>query len=304
MDQIRLSENTENRTAMRITLPDGRILSYAKYGKQGGEPIIILHGSPGSRIATEDPIFHRLGIEMIYPERPGYGNSSPNPNANFKSWADDLTVLLDHLGIKKAKIGGESAGGAYVLACIAWYPERFESASLIASVAPPQTPNYKEGMAFANRLGFWLNKYTPFLVRWSSQNFARGVQRNPEKIWQQIGKQLCASDKGILEQARENGHFQVFQDHITEAFKNGVAGHVADMRNISGSWDIPFDQIKCPIYIWHGEADTLSPIAGAKAMANWLPNTKSFFIPSGGHLLMDQKDVAERILRRMLDEMM
>jgi len=285
---------------MSFTLANKRKLSFSRYGKQGGIPIIILHGSPGSRIAQEEAFFHEAGLEIIYPERPGYGNSSPNPLASFKSWAVDVVALLDHLEIEEVHIGGESAGGAYTLACVAYYPERFHSATLIASAAPPQIQNYSQGMAFANKLGFWLNRYAPYLARSLSRRFARGARRNPNQLWQQIEKQLCPWDQALIRKARESGQFQVYIDHLQEAFKNGAEGHIADMRILAGTWDIPFENIQCPIYIWHGEEDTLSPIAGAKAFAKWLPNTKPHFIPEAGHLLADDSVLFKKILTQII----
>lgn len=107
-----------------------------------------------------------------------------------------------------------------------------------------------------------------------SRNFARNFKKYPDHVWEQIGKQLCPADQVILKKAEENGTYPVFVQHAQEAFRYGVEGHVADIRLIAGRWDIPFEEIKCPLFIWHGEEDTLSPIVGAKAMANWLPTAR------------------------------
>ena len=243
----------EDRTAMGITLADGRRLSYSTYGKAGGLPIIMHHGSPGSRISMDDDMYH------------------------------------------------ESGGGTFTLACIAYQPQRFHSASLIATVAPLEIPNYKKDMAFSNKVGYWMHKYAPFLVRGVSKNFANNFKKNPNKVWKQITKQLCQADQKIIQNSLESGLYQVFLDHILEGFKNGVEGHITDMRIISGHWDIPYEAILCPIYMWHGEDDTLSPIAGARALAQWLPNTSTHFIPGSGHLLADDMAIMRKILTQILN---
>jgi len=33
-----------------LTLRDGRSMAYEKYGDPAGKPLILIHGSPGSRI--------------------------------------------------------------------------------------------------------------------------------------------------------------------------------------------------------------------------------------------------------------
>ncbi len=300
MDHKVSSACAEDRTSLRHTLKDGRQLSYAKYGQQDGYPIIFLHGSPGSRIAVEEEIYSHLGVEIIYPERPGYGYSSPNPKASFKSWADDIVSLLDHWGIEQIDIAGASAGGAYTLACIAFYPHRFRSATLIGSAAPPQTPNYRKGMFLGNRLAIWLSRYAPFLIRAASGNFARKFKKYPDQVWQQVSKQLCEADQTILTEAKKKA-YPVFVDHLMEAFRNGTEGHVADIRNIARPWAIPFTAIQCPVYLWHGIDDTLSPIAGAKAMAAWLPTARAEFLPNAGHLLADDEVILEKILSQILN---
>lgn len=300
MDHKVSSACAEDRTSLRFKLKDGRQLSYAKYGQHGGYPIIFLHGSPGSRIAVEEEIYSRLGVEIIYPERPGYGNSTPNPTASFRSWADDVVGMLDHWDIEQVDIAGASAGGAYALACIAFYPHRFRSATLIGSAAPPQTPHYRRGMVFGNRLAIWLSKYAPFLIRAASRNFARKFKKHPDQVWQQISKQLCEADQLILKKAKEKGTYPAFVDHLMEAFRNGIEGHVADIRNIARPWAIPIESIQCPVYLWHGTADTLSPIAGAKAMATWLPTAQAKFLPNFGHLLAEDEVILEKLFREIL----
>lgn len=300
MDQKESSVCSEDRTSLCLKLEDGRQLSYSKYGKEGGYPIIFLHGSPGSRVSLEEEMYSRLGVEMIYPERPGYGNSSPNPTANFKSWAQDVVSVLDHLGIEKVDIAGVSAGGAYALACVAYHPNRFRSATLVAAAAPPQTPNYQEGMAFGNRLAIWMSKYAPFLIRLASRNFANQSMKYPDQVWQKLAKQLCEADQVILQKAKAEGTYSVFLDHLKEAFKNGIEGHVADIRTIARPWAIPFECIECPVYLWHGTEDTLSPMAGAKALAASLPSIEAQYLLGHGHLLADDEHILEKILTRIL----
>lgn len=293
------SVKTEDRTSMSISLEDNRILSYATYGPEDGTPFILFHGSPGSRISMDDELFHQLGIKMIYPERPGYGNSSANPKATFKSWAADMEAFLDHLELEKVAIGGGSGGGPYALACAAYNPDRFNSVSLIASAAPHDIPGYKDGMAMTNRLGYLLNKYAPFVVKYISQNFAKGLKKNPDKTFNQVFNQLCEADKAIIQLMKENGTYPVMVEHLQEAFVNGVEGHLADMRIFSKKWDIPYQKISCPVHIWHGEDDTLAPILGAKAFAEFLPNTETHFMANAGHLLTENPITLQQILEKV-----
>ncbi|TPN86905.1 alpha/beta fold hydrolase [Aquimarina algicola] len=293
------SAHTEDRTSMSIRLSDNRILSYSTYGPEDGIPFIVFHGSPGSRISAENDLCYQLGIKMIYPERPGYGNSSPNPKASFLSWATDINEFLNHLQLEKTALGGVSGGGPYAMACAAQYPHRFTSLSLISSAAPQDLPGYKNQMAISNKLGYLLNKYTPFLIRSISKSFARGLKNNPERTFNQVFKQLCEADKNIICLMKKSEAFQIAVDHLQEAFSNGVEGHVTDMKIFSRKWNIPYQEITCLIHIWHGEDDTLAPILGAKELANLLPNAKPNYIKNAGHLLTEDSKILSQILSKV-----
>ena len=36
---------------MRMTAPDGRALGYELFGPEDGDPVVSIHGTPGSRLA-------------------------------------------------------------------------------------------------------------------------------------------------------------------------------------------------------------------------------------------------------------
>ncbi len=285
-----------DRTSMSCSLRDRRNLSYSIYGPDEGIPFVMFHGSPGSRISMEDDLLHRIGVKMIYPERPGYGNSSPHPNATFLSWADDIREFLDYLEVENVAIGGASGGGPFAMACAAAFPERLSSLTLISSAAPQNLPGYKNKMAFGNRLGYFLNKYAPFLMKYATASFAKRMLKNPEKTFDQIFKQLGEADRKVIRSMKEEGTFRVILDHLREAYSNGVKGHIMDNQILTEDWNILYDKITCPVHIWHGEEDTLAPIPGVRALAAFLPHATPNYIAGAGHLLMENQEVFGQIL--------
>ncbi len=297
------SAQVVDRTTMSFSLKDHRTLSYSIYGPEDGVPFVMFHGSPGSRISAEDDVLYDIGVKLICPERPGYGNSSPNPEATLTSWVEDISAFLDHLKLEKVAIGGGSGGGPYAMACAAAFQDRLSSLTLISSAAPLDIPGVRKKMAWGNVLGYFLNKYAPFLMRSASRNFAKKMLADPEKTFDQtIFKQVGEADRNTLLSMKENGTFHVILDHCREAFVNGAEGHMADMRILSHDWNIPYDEIGSPVHIWHGEEDNLSPIPGARAMATLLPNAITHYIAGAGHLLMEIEAVFRDILNTIKDD--
>ena len=61
-----------------ITLGDGRTLAFEDLGAVDGEPVVLFHGAPGSRLFSPDPAATQsAGARLITFDRPGYGRSNP-----------------------------------------------------------------------------------------------------------------------------------------------------------------------------------------------------------------------------------
>lgn len=58
-------------------------------------------------------------------DRPGYGESDPDPNRTLKSLALDIEELADQLGLgSKFYVVGMSMGGELVWPCLKYIPHR------------------------------------------------------------------------------------------------------------------------------------------------------------------------------------
>src|SRR5687768_5099415 len=101
-----------------ISLRDGRSLAYAEWGDPSGAPVVLLHGSPSSRLFRPDEgETASAGVRLITVDRPGYGGSDFDPERTLLGWVDDLTQLVDALELERFVLVGHSSGGPYALAC-------------------------------------------------------------------------------------------------------------------------------------------------------------------------------------------
>lgn len=83
--------------------------------------------------------------------------------------------------------------------------------------------------------------------------------------------------------------------HGSEAFRQGGAGLETDLRLISHPWNIPLKTIKAPVYLWHGENDVHSPVAGAKVLASQMPTCETYFFPDQDHFLHRDLEINQKI---------
>src|SRR5262249_10619665 len=111
-----------------VQLPDGRRLAFAEYGDPAGTQVVIHHhGFSSCRLEGEvflDALRQRPGVRLLVLDRPGVGQSDPNPNLTFLSWPMDLAAFADAMGIKQFGLTSISGGAPYALATARAMPDR------------------------------------------------------------------------------------------------------------------------------------------------------------------------------------
>lgn len=69
-----------------------------------------------------------LGVYIVSFDRPGYGESDPNPKRTVKSLALDIEELADQLGLGSTfYVVGYSMGGQVIWSCLKYIPHRYNS---------------------------------------------------------------------------------------------------------------------------------------------------------------------------------
>jgi pimeloyl-ACP methyl ester carboxylesterase len=295
------NSNIPNMNNNYVVLTDNRKLGYEDHGDETDTAIMFFHGTPGSRISglEDSPLMNTFNVRIITPERPGYGISDPFPNRKISDWAMDIKELAVQLGIRKFHVAGGSGGGAYALACAIKLSEYVISTTLISAAPPPEIPDFSKGMSFGNKISFFFARHMPFVLKLMNSQTASYVQKYPDKFIKKMYPQLCEWDKRVIDSYTPKER-NVFIQSIQEAYRQGITGAQQDILLISRSWNLQIDQIKSPIFLWHGEADTLVPVAPAQDFTRYLNNCDIEIIAGAGHLLMDDDEIAGKIIGKMV----
>jgi pimeloyl-ACP methyl ester carboxylesterase len=128
-----------------------RRVAYAEYGDPDGEAVVVLHGTPGSRLfgALFDDAARRGGVRVLAPDRPGYGRSSPWSDRRLTDTGAFVTSVLDDAGVDRAGVVGFSGGGPHALAVAASHGERVASVDVVSGAT---TPSLRDGTPTPRRL--------------------------------------------------------------------------------------------------------------------------------------------------------
>jgi pimeloyl-ACP methyl ester carboxylesterase len=115
---------------LSVAALNGTELAYDLSGD--GFPVVLVHAGVGDRRLWEPQadVFAERHL-VIRPDLRGFGES-PLPGGPF-SYVDDLRALLDHVGIDRAAIVGNSFGGRVVLDFALVHPERVAALVLVDS---------------------------------------------------------------------------------------------------------------------------------------------------------------------------
>lgn len=138
-------------TTQYLDVPGGR-LAYDDTEQGDGAPVVLLPGMLDSRAAYRHlrPLLVAAGHRVITMDLRGFGESSIAwDDYSPAAIATDVLALLDHLGIERAVLAGNSYTGATVVKAAGDAPERVAGIVLLDAFVENLPPNALQRATFA-----------------------------------------------------------------------------------------------------------------------------------------------------------
>ena len=266
-----------------LTLRSGRRLCYAEYGDPAGEPLMYFHGWPSSRLQAR--LLHEsareLGLRIVAPDRPGIGNSDPQPGRHLRDWPPILEEVAAQLGFERFLVMGVSGGGPYAIAAASMLPERVRAASVICGAPPLDEFPDRSALMFPYRVLLKLRPAAPVVMK-ALLPFCRWVtSKKPDEAplkW--FFRWVSPVDRAALETHED---LQVVIGSFTESLNQGGMPLIHDADIYLDEWRIDYGDITTPIEFWHGGLDHNLPIAMAREIASRIPHAKGHWLDAEGH---------------------
>jgi pimeloyl-ACP methyl ester carboxylesterase len=270
------------RSSQVLRLADGRQIGFAEYGDPEGQPVIAIHGTPGSRLmfALTDATARARRLRIVAPERPGYGLSDFRRQTRLAEAAADLEQFANALGLSRFALIGVSGGGPYAVAAAAAMPRRIALLALVNPVGPIAECNRRIRISKAhrlifNRLGHSNAACTAFF--WPLRSL---VHSAPALAYRVLQLRVPASDRAVL--ARDEVRVSL-QAALREGLRPGIDGARQDLRLYCANWQLSLRDIDVPAILWQGSDDAIVPPGAAYDLAETLPNCRLDVIQGGGH---------------------
>jgi pimeloyl-ACP methyl ester carboxylesterase len=252
----------------------------------------MLHSLHGHAVATS--------LKLICVNRPGKGGTSKSesdgPESHTATACRDAITVLDALAVSQASLLFMCAGTPFALSFANSAPERTTGQLVgVASWVPPADCNdaktlYKVGSALPS----WL--ISP-IVGGSMTSVTSGITSLPQS-WLVSG---LKSDLTALEREafdRENPDAEIFVRKMAwmQEETGGMSEDIAVLLGASEEIGLDCGSIRGQVWLYHGEEDSMVPIAGAEWLGRQIPSAVLQRIPHCSHtgaMMMFHQSVAD-----------
>ncbi len=243
---------------------DGARVHYAEAGTWvpgGGDPLVLLHAFP-LHSAMWAPQLACLSSRrrVIAPDLKGFGAShAPAELARYTmfDYVEELTALLDALGIERIVLGGLSMGGYVAFAFLRSYANRVAGLVLADTRAAADTAEVFE--------------------RRTDQQDQVAREGTTAVIEGLLAGLLCDNTRA---------HRPELVEQVRRLMANPAAGYVGALEAMKHRPDATAElaDIDVPTLVVVGEHDALSPPAVAREMASAIPDAQLSVLANAGHL--------------------
>jgi pimeloyl-ACP methyl ester carboxylesterase len=246
--------------------------------------VAVLHGMPGSRRFRLDAgALDTVGARLITVDRPGFGQSEPQPGRTLLDWPNDVAGLLDELGIERVALIGCSAGGVFALACASAIPDRLTALTLMCPVGPYHDvaaldalhPPYILRLVEAGRAGA---ENLPWVTATTAAKQVQAFRADPEAY---IDASARPADRRWLADPDVRA---MVRDDLEEAFRQGedATAHESVLL-FARPWGFRVEDISVDTLCWVGDADRLRAVS--EYYASVMPSCTVEVLPDEGHLI-------------------
>ena len=279
-----------------VRTADGRQLSTQVYGDPDGRPVFLLHGTPGSRLGPHprSAVLHRLGVQLISFDRPGYGESDRLEGRRVADVAADVLAIADAHDLEQFSVVGRSGGGPHALACAALLPKRTARAAVLVGIAPHGADglDWFDGMARSNVAEFTAGAKSFADIAAHTREVASAIRADPASLIARLHEELPDPDRRVV---ADRGIRSMLIQTYAEALRTSDYGWIDDVLAFCSDWGFDPASITIPVLLWHGASDVFSPASHARWLADKIPSAAVVVQAGAAHF--GALDVLPDILR-------
>jgi pimeloyl-ACP methyl ester carboxylesterase len=259
-------------------LPGGGSVGWREWGDAHGDPVLFLHGTPGSRVSCPDP---ETNARLITVDRPGYGRSTPLGVPTLRGVAEIVGEIADDAGWERFPVIGFSGGGPFALACGAFLGDRVTSVAAVSSWGPvDELEAAYESLTEGEREVLSAIRADPDDATRLLWGHGQWYAENPVRF---LNSEREPADQAIF---RDEAFRSSFADANVEGARQGQAGLIGDWVADALPWGFRLADIGVPVDLWVGEHDPGRAPRDADQIARRIPSCTVHASEDEGHFLL------------------
>lgn len=242
----------------RLPRPDGAVIQFEVAGE--GPAIVFAHGLGGNHLSwwQSAPAFALSHRVVVFSHRGFAPSTAPDGLPDPSLYAADLLALLDHLGIPRAVIVGQSMGGWTCVETALMAPERVAGLLMACTTGSFDYDHFNDDGVRAWRAA------APRAIAALAE---RGIHR-------------AAGMRMAEEQPALHALYQAI-DRLNAGLDKDEVGHRIRAMRVRRADDAA--RIACPTHFVIGEEDLLICPRGIALVAATFPKATSVVVPKSGH---------------------
>jgi len=225
-----------------------------------GRPIVLIHGYPFNRsLWTEQVMVLSTSFRVIAPDLRGFGDSDAVPGtATMDVMAQDIVLLMNHLGIARATICGLSMGGYVALALYKQLPSHVRALVLADTRAQADTEEAKQTRA-----------------QQAEKALSEGMAGIADAMLPKLLTPETVSKRPEI--------VKFVRDMMLQTKPEGAAAALRGMAERENQTEL-LPKITAPTLIVVGSEDAITPVADSENMHHAIDSSRLVVLDHAGHV--------------------
>lgn len=298
-----LSSGTSDSVPITVdAIMDGtnRRIVFRRFGKPGGAPALLLHGAlfGAGALLQERQAAAVLGLDIIAPERPGYGGTmAPAPACDIAAAiVADARAVLAALGIGRVVVLAHDVGTAAAFHLAAEAPDLVAGIVTAPTTPPMRGWSQTTDMPPSHRIHAWASQHAPWVMDHFIRLGIRHVQQHGLSSLPGLVFGGCAHDQNAWLQPSCRTSLRDGHDLI---IAGAACGFRDDMRLTNQDWSALARRVDCPVHLLHGRLSRTVSKRAVEELAAALAQGWIEAVADAGHTLPLTHPVL--VLRRVAD---
>jgi pimeloyl-ACP methyl ester carboxylesterase len=271
-------------TTRAVPGADGEMIRVEEFGEPGGRPVLVHHGSPGSRRLFRpdaELAAREFGLRLLSYDRPGYGRRARRESRRVADAIGDVRGIARALGIRRLGVWGFSGGGCYALACAAMLPELITGAAVFASFAPYGSPglDFCQGMSpeYAAEVELFFTDNATARQHWRQDASRMLPGTSTPEGWMNRWGDAAGTGARTWQAACH------LAASTRDSLADGDDGWWDDWTAVLTPWGCDLTATRVPVLLWHGARDRAVPVAHGQWLAAHVPGLTAHISESEDH---------------------